>query len=122
MAEENNDNAKEVLLNLVKENNLEILKIDCCNHDGECCRGYERDWHTKCGYLHICNPQYYTTLESLDFSYDDSSCSPELYGTVYCRDKETKRPVWLTRWCSDISSGWLVNRIPEFYIQQSLKI
>ena len=25
------------------------------------------------------------------------------------------QPVWLTRWCDDISSGWIVNRIPEFY-------
>lgn len=35
--EEKKDNAKEVLLDLVKKNNLEILKIDCWNDDGECC-------------------------------------------------------------------------------------
>lgn len=118
MAEEKKDNAKEVLLDLVKKNNLEILKIDCWNDDGECCKGYKRDFHTEgeCSSLHICcSPEYYTTLEQLDFSYDDSSCNQELYGIVYCIDKETKQPVWLTRWCDDIGSGWVVNRIPEFY-------
>lgn len=116
MTEEKKDNAKEVLLNLVKENNLEILKIDCWNSDGECCKGWERDFHTKCSSPHACcKPEFYTTLEQLDFSYDDSSCNQELFGTVYCIDKETKLPVWLTRWCDDISSSWIVNRIPEFY-------
>lgn len=116
--EEKKDNAKEVLLDLVKKNNLEILKIDCWNNDGECCKGYKRDFHTECecSSLHICcSPEYYTTLEQLDFFYDDSSCNQELYGIVYCIDKETKQPVWLTRWCDDIGSGWVVNRIPEFY-------
>ena len=118
MAEEKKDNAKEVLLDLVKKNNLEILKIDCWNDDGECCKDYKRDFHTECecSSLHICcNPEYYTTLEQLDFFYNDSSCNQELYGIVYCIDKETKQPVWLTRWCDDIGSGWTVNRIPEFY-------
>nr|DAG99645.1 MAG TPA: hypothetical protein [Crassvirales sp.] len=31
--EEKKDNAKEVLLDLIKKNNLEILKIDCWNND-----------------------------------------------------------------------------------------
>lgn len=72
--------------------------------------------------IHTCNPQYYTTLEQLDFFYNDSSCKQELYGTVYCIDKETKQPVWLTRWCDDVGSGWVVNRIPEFYTQQLSKV
>ena len=109
------DNAKEVLLNLVKNNNLKILKIDCCNYDGDCCECYKREHHVECTEIHHCNPKYYTTLEQLDFSYDDDSCNQELFGTVYCIDKETKQPVWLSRWCDDISSGWIVNRIPEFY-------
>ena len=115
MIEENNDNAKEVLLDLVKNNNLKILKIDCCNYDGDCCKCYKREHHVECTGTHYCNPKYYTTLEQLDFSYEDNSCNQELSGTVYCIDKETKQPVWLSRWCDDISSGWIVNRIPEFY-------
>lgn len=112
MAEEKNDNAKEVLLGLVKKNNLEILKIDCCNYDGECCKCY---YHVGCDNRHNCNPKYYTTLEQLDFFYNDNSCNPELFGIVYCIDKRTKLPVWLTRRCDGICSGWAVNHIPEFY-------
>jgi len=115
MTDEKNDNAKEVLLELAKKNNLKILKIDCCNYDGECCECYKREYHAECTEIHHCSPKYYTTLEQLDFFYNDNSCNQELYGTVYCIDKEDKQPVWLTRWCDDISSGWIVNRIPEFY-------
>ncbi len=115
MTEENNDNAKEVLLDLVKKNNLKILKIDCCNYDGYCCKCYKREHHAECTEKYHCSPKYYTTLEQLDFFYNDNSCNQELYGIVYCIEKEDKQPVWLTRWCDDISSGWIVNRIPEFY-------
>ena len=111
-------NAKDILLTLVKENNLEILKIDCCNEDGECCKCFKRDHPNEhCNGEDDCNPKYYTTLEQLDFLYDDSSCCQELFGTVYCIDTKTKQPVWLTRGCDDIASYWIVNRVPEFYIK-----
>ena len=103
---------------LMQAGECTLIKFGNMFDDGECCKGYKRDFHTEgeCSSLHICcSPEYYTTLEQLDFSYDDSSCNQELYGIVYCIDKETKQPVWLTRWCDDIGSGWVVNRIPEFY-------
>ena len=110
------DNAKEVLLKLIMENNLEILKIDCWNDDGDCCRCFKKEHPNEhCGGLYECNPKYYSSLEQLDFIYDNSSCVQELYGIVYCRDKVTKQPTWLTRECDDIASYWEVHRIPEFY-------
>lgn len=112
---EKKDNAKDILLKIIKENNLEILKIDCWNEDGDCCKCFKKEYPNEICKYNACNAKYYTSLEQLDFLYDDSSCVPELYGTVYCIDANTKSPVWLTRECNDVISYWTVNRIPEFY-------
>lgn len=108
------DNAKDILLKLVKENNLKILKIDCWND--------EEDFRRLCnkgGQNIYCSDEAkcYTTLEQLDFLYDDSDCCQELFGAVYCIDAKTKQPVWLTRECNDITSYWVVNRVPKFYVE-----
>ena len=39
----------------------------------------------------------------------------EVRGTVYCRDKDTKEPVWIVSRGSEGGSWWEVNRVPDFY-------
>ena len=39
----------------------------------------------------------------------------EVRGAVYCRDKDTKEPVWIVSRGDEGSSWWEVNRVPEFY-------
>ena len=43
----------------------------------------------------------------------------EVLGTVYCRDKNTKEPVWIESWGDEGSSRWKVNIVPKFYRNQS---
>jgi hypothetical protein len=38
-----------------------------------------------------------------------------LYGNIYCIDKITNEPVWLTRGEYDGSEWWDINRIPNIY-------
>lgn len=113
------DNAKEVLLKLIKQENLEIIKIDCYNEDGDCCLHSRKNCEGPKTW--DCNPQHYTSLDDLNFIYEDDSCVQELYGIVYCLNKVTKQPVWLTRCCNDVYSYWQVNRIPEFYNNYKIK-
>ena len=40
-------------------------------------------------------------------------------GMVYCRDKDTKEPVWIVSCGDEGGSWWEVNRVPEFYKNQS---
>lgn len=100
-------NAKEELLEIVQKNNLEILKIDCT---------FDNDIYYSCTKNDI------TTLEELDKEYDEGCGSQELFGNVYCIDKETHEPVWLTRGEYDGSEWWEVNRIPEFYLEKMVSI
>ena len=39
----------------------------------------------------------------------------EVRGTVYCRDKDTKEPVWIVSRGDEGGSWWEVNRVPDFY-------
>lgn len=95
-------NAKEELLEIVQKNNLEILKIDC---------HFEDDNDLPCDIP-------LTTLDELDHEYDDCSGLRHLYGEVYCIDKKTHEPVWLTREEYDGIEWWDFNRIPQFYFER----
>ena len=39
----------------------------------------------------------------------------EVRGTVYCRDKNNKEPVWIVSRGDEGDSWWEVNRVPDFY-------
>lgn len=100
-------NVKESLLKIVKKNNLEILKIDLVNGAESFARysGIKRSKSCK----------VYTTLEDLDFEEESFLVHDKVLGTVYCQDKDTKKPVWIESWGDECSSWWKVNRVPDFY-------
>lgn len=100
-------NVKESILEIVKKNNLEILKIDLINDDESFARLYGGERSESC--------KVYTNLESLDFEVDSIFMQEEVEGTVYCRDKDTKEPVWIVSYGDEGASWWEVNRVPEFY-------
>ena len=100
-------NVKESILEIVKKNNLEILKIDLINDDESFARLYGGERSESC--------KVYTNLESLDFEVDSIFMQEEVEGTVYCRDKDTKEPVWIVSYGDEGTSWWEVNRVPEFY-------
>ena len=104
-------NVKESILEIVEKNNLEILKIDLCNDEESDARfyGWERD---------VFSCKVYTTLEDLDFEVDSIFMHEEVRGTVYCRDKDTKEPVWIVSYGDEGGSWWEVHRVPEFYKNQ----
>lgn len=41
---------------------------------------------------------------------------------VYCRDKDTKEPVWIVSCGDEGGSWWGVNRVPDFYKNQFKKL
>lgn len=100
-------NVKESILEIIKKNNLEILKIDLINDEESSVRLYGEERNESC--------KVYTTLEDLDFEVDSIFMQEEVQGTVYCRDKDTKEPVWIVSWGDEGSSWWQVNRVPNFY-------
>lgn len=100
-------NVKESILEIVKKNNLEILKIDLINDEESFVRLYGGERSESC--------KVYTTIESLDFEVDSIFMQEEVEGTVYCRDKDTKEPVWIVSYGDEEMSWWEVNRVPEFY-------
>ena len=100
-------NVKESLLEVVKENNLEILKIDLYNDEESFARSYNRERDEYC--------KTYTTLNDLDFAVESIFMHDEVLGAVYCRDKDTKEPVWIVSRGDEGSSWWEINRIPDFY-------
>lgn len=106
-------NVKKSILEIVEKNNLEILKIDLCNDYESAARFYggERD---------VFSCKVYTTLEDLDFELESFLIQEEVQGTVYCRDKDTKEPVWLVSYGDECSSWWGVNRVPDFYKRKAL--
>jgi hypothetical protein len=61
----------------------------------------------------------YITLEDLDFEVDSVFWHDDVLGTVYCQDKDTKEPVWIESRGDEGGSWWEVNRVPEFYKNQS---
>ena len=107
-------NVKDSILEIVKKNNLEILKIDLMNDEESFVRYYGKERNEFC--------KVYTTLEDLDFEVESIFMHDEVRGTVYCRDKDTKEPVWIVSWGDEGSSWWEVNRVPEFYKNQFKKL
>lgn len=105
------ENVKESLLEVVKENNLEILKIDLCNDEESFARSYNRERDEYC--------KTYTTLKDLDFEIESIFVYDVVRGMVYCQDKDTKEPVWIESCGDEGGSWWEVNRVPEFYKNQS---
>ena len=100
-------NIKESILEIVEKNNLEILKIDLCNNNAAFARLTETGMDESC--------KIYTTLESLDFEEESIWGNYEIYGAVYCRDKDTKEPVWINPGGDAGMPWWEVNRVPDFY-------
>lgn len=101
-------NIKKSILEVVKDNNLEILKIDLVNSDEAFARRYNED-------RNMFSCKVYTTLEDLDFEVDSFDMHDDVLGTVYCQDKDTKEPVWIVSRGDEGGSWWEVNRVPEFY-------
>ena len=100
-------NVKKWILDIVEKNNLEILKIDLCNNNEYFVRFYGEGRDEFC--------KVYTTLEDLDFEVNFIDMQEEIQGIVYCRDKDTKEPVWIISRGNERGSWWEVNRVPEFY-------
>lgn len=101
-------NIKKSILEVVKDNNLEILKIDLVNSDEAFARHYNKDRN-----MFTC--KVYTTLEDLDFKVNSVFWHDDVLGTVYCQDKDTKEPVWIESRGDEGGSWWEVNRVPDFY-------
>lgn len=104
-------NIKKSILEVVKNNNLEILKIDLMNSDEAFARRYDEE-------RNMFSCKVYTTLEDLDFTVNSIFWHDYVLGTVYCQDKDTKEPVWIVSWGDEDGSWWEVNRVPEFYKNQ----
>lgn len=102
-----NINVKEYILEIVKKNNLEILKIDLMNDEESFVRSYSKERNEFC--------KAYTILGDLDFEVESIFMHDEVRGTVYCRDKDTKEPVWIVSRGDEDGSWWEVNRVPDFY-------
>ena len=101
-------NVKKSLLEAVEKNNLEILKIDLIDSNEAYVRyhGGNRDMFPG---------KIYSTIEDLDFKVESFHMQEDVQGTVYCRDKDTKEPVWIVSYGDEDDSWWEVNRIPDFY-------
>lgn len=100
-------NVKESLLEVVKSNNIEILKIDLFNDEELFARYCGRKSDKFC--------KTYTTLKDLDFKVESIFLHDEVRGIVYCQDKDTKEPVWIVSCGDEGGSWWGVNRVPDFY-------
>ena len=107
------ENVKKSILEIVKKNNLEILKIDLINDNESFARLYGEERNESC--------KVYTTLEDLDFEVDSFDMQEEVRGTVYCQDKDTKEPVWIVSCGDEGGSWWQVNRVPDFYKSKEYK-
>lgn len=100
-------NVKKSILEIVENNNLEILKIDLYNDEESFVRFDE-----------YC--KFYNTLEDLDFEVDSFDMQEKVQGTVYCRNKDTKEPVWIVSYGDEGSSWWEIHRVPDFYKRKAL--
>ena len=105
-------NVKKSLLEVVEKNNLEILKIDLIDSNEAYVRyhGGNRDMFPG---------KVYSTIEDLNFKVESFHMQEDVQGTVYCRDKDTKEPVWIVSYGDEDDSWWEVNRIPDFYKNNS---
>lgn len=105
-------NVKKSILEIVEKNNLEILKIDLMNDEESFVRSYSKERNEFC--------KAYTNLEDLDFEVESIFMHDEVRGAVYCRDKDTKEPVWIESRGDEGGSWWEVNRVPDFYKRKAL--
>lgn len=105
-------NVKESLLEVVKSNNLEILKIDLFNDFELFVREGTRERNEYC--------KTYATLDDLDFDIEAFLLNDEVRGIVYCQDKDTKEPVWIEPCSDECYSWWQVSRVPKFYKRKTL--
>lgn len=105
-------NVKKSLLEIVEKNNLEILKIDLMNDEEYFIRSYGKERNEFC--------KAYITIEDLDFEVESIFMHDEVLGAVYCRDKDTKEPVWIESRGDEGGSWWEVNRVPNFYKRKAL--
>lgn len=96
-------NVKKSILEIVEKNNLEILKIDLYN-----------DEESFVKFDEYC--KFYATLEDVDFEVESIFMYDKVRGMVYCQDKDT---VWIVSCGDEGGSWWEVNRVPEFYKNQS---
>ena len=94
-------NVKKSILEIVEKNNLEILKIDLVNSDEAFARRYNED-------RNIFSCKVYITLEDLDFEVDSVFWHDDVLGTVWIESRGDEGGSW-----------WEVNRVPEFYKNQS---
>lgn len=101
-------NVKKSILEIVEKNNLEILKIDLYNDEESFARSYNRERDEYC--------KTYTTLKDLDFEIESIFVYDVVRGS---QDKDTKEPVWIVSCGDEGGSWWEVNRVPEFYKNQS---
>lgn len=99
-------NIKKSILEIVEKNNLEILKIDLYN-----------DEESFVKFDEYC--KFYVTLEDLDFEVESIFMYDKVRGMVYCRDKDTKEPVWIVSCGDEGGSWWEVHKVPDFYKNQS---
>ena len=106
-------NIKKSILKIVEKNNLEILKIDLINDEESFVRSYGKERNEFC--------KVYNSLDDLDFEVESFVMSDEVLGTVYCRDKDTKEPVWIESRGDEEMSWWEVNRVPDFYKDKKVK-
>ena len=107
-------NVKKSIIEIVEKNNLEILKIDLMNDEESFARSYNRERDEYC--------KTYTTLKDLDLEVESIFVHDEVRGMVYCKDKDTKEPVWIESRGDEGGSWWEVNRVPEFYKNQFKKL
>lgn len=112
-------NAKQELLEFLNRNNLEVLEIDCHNDAADWYRYYkEKGEPSRMLNYYKSKAKYFKSIDDFDFNYD--SYNNDIQGTIYCIDKTTKTPCWLTRWSDDISSGWMFHKIPEYFINHKI--
>ena len=90
-------NYKQDLLDIVKEHNLQILKIDC---------KYTNTGDSATENNNINN------LDQLNFG---SLLGDGLEGIVYCHHAISKQPIWITRVNDGYTGWWQLNKVPDFY-------
>lgn len=98
-------------LQILQKWHLRLVIIDLYNDYEFAARFYGEE-------RNVFSCKVYTTLEDLDFEVDSIFMQEEVRGTVYCRDKDTKEPVWIVSRGDEGGSWWEVNRVPEFYKNQ----
>lgn len=112
-------NAKQELLEFLNKHNLEVLEIDCYNDAADWYLYYKnKKDETKAANYYKERAKYFKSIDDFDFNYD--SYDDEIQGTIYCIDRNTQTPCWMTRWADDLSCGWMLHKIPEYFINHKL--